>query len=292
MSDNLSSMFPNVYMNIAGIHLGSQHFFAAMTAVAVMPTVWLRNLGVLSYLSAGGVISTILVVLCLLWVGVADGVGFHPSGTTVDIANLPVAIGIYAFCFAGHAVFPNIYSSMKKPSDYTSVLLISFIICSLLYGGVAVSGFLMFGESTKSQFTLNMPHELLASKIAVWTTVINPLTKYALTITPIALSLEELLPSTHLRSHGISMLIRTVLVLSTLVVALALPFFGFLMALIGSFLSMIVALIFPCAAYLSIMRGRVNRFEVAVNICIIIVAVACAFFGSYSAIKRIADNMG
>ena len=32
-------------------------------------------------------------------------------------------------------------------------------------------GYKMFGESTMSQFTLNLPQDLVASKIAVWTTV-------------------------------------------------------------------------------------------------------------------------
>lgn len=30
----------------------------------------------------------------------------------------------------------------------------------------------MFGDSTESQFTLNLPSNLVASKIAVWTTVL------------------------------------------------------------------------------------------------------------------------
>lgn len=47
----------------------------------------------------------------------------------------------------------------------------SFGICTLMYAGVAVLGYMMFGDSTQSQFTLNMPHDLVASKIAVWTTV-------------------------------------------------------------------------------------------------------------------------
>ncbi|KAA3480069.1 ion channel CASTOR-like [Gossypium australe] len=35
---------------------------------------------------------------------------------------------------------------------------------------ISVMGYTMFGEATESQFTLNMPKNLIASKIAVWTT--------------------------------------------------------------------------------------------------------------------------
>ena len=53
------------------------------------------------------------------------------------------------------------------------------------------------------------------------------MTKYALCLTPIVLSLEEVMPSSgKIRSYGVSMLLRTILVLSTLVVALTFPFFG------------------------------------------------------------------
>lgn len=78
---------------------------------------------------AGGVVASMLVATCLLWVGVEE-VGFHPSGSILNIGSLPVALGLYGFCYAGHSVFPNIYSSMEKPAKFTSVLLIRCIFIS------------------------------------------------------------------------------------------------------------------------------------------------------------------
>ncbi|KAF3449165.1 hypothetical protein FNV43_RR09893 [Rhamnella rubrinervis] len=240
ISENLASLFPNTSMSVAGVHLDCHQTFAISAALVILPTVWLRNLSLLSYLSVGGVIASILVALCLLWVGVVNQVGFHPGGRALDLANLSVGIGIYGFSYSGHSVFPNIYSSMKEPSQFPYVLATSFVFCFLMYVGVAACGFLMFGNSVKSQFTLNMPKKLVASKIAAWTMVLNPITKFALTITPVMLSLEELLPLELRESYSVSVIVRTILVFSTLIVSLAVPFFGSVMALIGSLLAMLV----------------------------------------------------
>ncbi|XVF23599.1 hypothetical protein REPUB_Repub13aG0053200 [Reevesia pubescens] len=168
--DNLSFLFPNAHISLGGFELNSPRLFALMATLVVLPTVWLRDLSILSYISAGGVVASISVVLCLFWVGLVDQVGFHNKGTTLNLSTLPVAIGLYGFCYSGHAVFPNIYTSMAKPNQFPSVLLACFGICSLLYAGTAIMGYTMFGEETESQFTLNMPKDLIASKIAVWAT--------------------------------------------------------------------------------------------------------------------------
>ncbi|XP_052175348.1 amino acid transporter AVT1E-like [Diospyros lotus] len=292
MGDNLSALFPNTHMAFAGTYLDSSQICKIISFLVILPTVWLRNLTLLSYISVGGVVTALLVSFCLLWVGVVDKVGFHPSGTALDLAKLPVTVGIFGFCYGSHSVFPNIYSSMEEPSKFPSVLLISFVTSGLLYAGVGVCGFLMFGNSTKSQFTLNMPPEFVATKIAAWTTVVAPLTKYALTITPVAFSLEELLPSARFRSYSVSMLIRTILVFSTLIVALSFPYFGSVMAFIGSLLVMLVALVFPCACYLSICRDRVTKLQISACILTIMVGLISAIVGTYSSITNIADESG
>ncbi|ONM38626.1 Transmembrane amino acid transporter family protein [Zea mays] len=104
------------------------------------------------------------------------------SGTALNAPGIPIAIGLYlyGYCYSGHGVFPNIYSSLKIRNQFPSILftcthicflfLVSIGLSTFLYAGAAVTGYKMFGEATESQFTLNLPDNSVISKIAVWTT--------------------------------------------------------------------------------------------------------------------------
>lgn len=122
--DNLAQLFPKMVMSIAGKSLNAYQSFVILAALVILPTIWLRNLSLLSYISAGGVVASIVVVLAVAWVGVFDGVGFHHHhGNLWNLNGLPTVIGLYASCYSGHAVFPNIYSSMKDRRQFSSVSL-------------------------------------------------------------------------------------------------------------------------------------------------------------------------
>ncbi|KAG8364230.1 hypothetical protein BUALT_Bualt19G0106600 [Buddleja alternifolia] len=234
--DNLSKLFPRASLHVLGLHLVATHLFGILTVLIVLPTVLMRDMRRLSYVSAGGIVATVAIILCLLIVGTTDEVGFHQEGKLIHWSGISFAIGVYGYCYSGHPVLPSIYESMADKRKFTRVIVICFLLCAAVYGSSAVIGFLMFGQATKSQITLNLPHHRVASQIAIWTTVINPLTKYpfrhlsrntyALLMNPLARSIEELLPAQFGRSCWCIVIIRTTLVVSTLFVTFLLPFFG------------------------------------------------------------------
>ena len=66
MGDNLASLFPNTNISFAGINLGSHQIFAITATLIILPTVWLRNLSLLSYLS--GFLSFLLLSYIYIYI--------------------------------------------------------------------------------------------------------------------------------------------------------------------------------------------------------------------------------
>ncbi|ESR51935.1 hypothetical protein CICLE_v10031712mg [Citrus x clementina] len=288
--DNLEKLFPNFGFIISGLKIGGKQGFVLLTALIIWPTTWLRSLGILAYVSAGGVLASITLVACVLWVGAVDGVGFHERGKLLNWGGLPTAVSLYTFCYCGHSVFPTLCSSMKDRRQFSKVLVACFIISTANYGSMAILGYLMYGDHLKSQVTLNLPIRKISSKLAIYTTLINPLTKYAVIITPIATALED---TPHLRkSRPISILVRTVLVISTVIVAITIPFFGYVLAFTGSFLGVTVSILLPCLCYLRINKtARRFGLELMLIVGILLIGALAAVVGTYTSLKQIVTHL-
>jgi solute carrier family 32 (vesicular inhibitory amino acid transporter) len=67
------------------------------------------------------------------------------------------------------------------------MLFICFALSTLSYAFTGFVGYLMYGDALQSQVTLNLPSGKLSSKVAIYTTLVNPLTKYALVVAIVGL---------------------------------------------------------------------------------------------------------
>lgn len=174
------------------------------------------------------------------------------------------------------------------------MLVICFAACTLNYASMAILGYLMYGDDVKSQVTLNLPEGKVVSKLAIYTTLINPFSKYALMVTPLATAVEEKLLAAGRggkSSRSVSVLVRTLLVVTTVVVALAVPFFGHLMALVGSLLSVMASMLLPCIFYLKIFgAARCGRAEVALVATIIVLGSVVLATGTYASVNKIVQD--
>lgn len=103
MGNHLHALFPSMSQ--------SRHMTIAAGGL-VIPSALLRTPKLLSYLSAAGTLATVVVVLSVVLSAMVMFVGDAGGGRQYERSNvngLPLALGIVAYCFSGHAIVPSIF---------------------------------------------------------------------------------------------------------------------------------------------------------------------------------------
>ena len=173
------------------------------------------------------------------------------------------------------------------------VSIVSFTIVTALYTALAFLGAKLFGPEVNSQITLSMPPHLLLTKIALWATVLTPMTKYALEIAPFAIQLEHNLPAS--MSSKLKMIIRgcvgSFLLLLILALALSVPYFEYVLSLTGSLVSIAICVIFPCAFHTKICWGQISKPLIILNLTLVAFGSLLGVFGTASSSKLLVQSL-
>ncbi|PHU21266.1 Fanconi-associated nuclease 1 -like protein [Capsicum chinense] len=173
------------------------------------------------------------------------------------------------------------------------VSIVSFSLVTTLYVSLAFMGAKLFGPQVSSQITLSMPHDKIITKIALWATILTPMTKYALEFAPFAIELEENLPSS--MKSKVKMMIRglvgSILLLVILILALCVPYFEHVLSLTGSLVSVGICLIFPCAFYTKIFWCEISKKGLVLNVVLIIIGVFLGVVGTVSSSKLLVRSL-
>ncbi|XP_073136174.1 amino acid transporter AVT1H [Henckelia pumila] len=287
LHDNLAVVFSTI-----GMHTPSQMLTAVAVAVA-LPSLWLRDLSSISFLSTGGIVMSLLIFVTVAWTAAFGGVKAQYEIPALRVRNIPAISGLYIFSYAGHIVFPNIYTAMKDPSKFTKVSIASFSFVTTLYISLAFMGAKLFGPQVNSQITLSMPPSRAATKIALWATVLTPMTKYALEFAPFAIEMERNLPNsmkprTKMVVRGI---IGSIMLLIILFLALSVPYFEHVLSLTGSLVSVGICVVFPCVFYMKIFWGEITRPVMILNGGLVAAGVIMGAFGTVSSSKSLFQSL-
>ncbi|KAJ8447489.1 hypothetical protein Cgig2_019483 [Carnegiea gigantea] len=251
--DNLHSLFPEVAIQVCGITIGGKSSFIIIISLVLLPSVWLDNLSILAYISASFVLALFLILGSVFWVGAFDGVGFHfhPRGSLLNLKGIPTAICLCMLCYASHPVIPALYTSMKKKKKKAA----------FLQGVVTVL------------FHIHYHLRLDGSS------------------RPVVISTESWFRIDYQKKQQLKIFIRTALVAAQVIVALALPFLGHLMSLVGALLSATASLAIPCLRYLKI--SRLSKLKLGDHerllICSIVIlnVIFIVVFGTYASLLDI-----
>lgn len=122
--DNLSNILPDVEFQIGSLTIGGKKGFVILVSLVILPTVLLNNMSFISYISASGVIASVVLLFAVFWSGAFHGIGFHESGSVLNWKGIPAAVSLYAFCYCAHPVFPTLYISMRNQKKFSTVIII------------------------------------------------------------------------------------------------------------------------------------------------------------------------
>ncbi|XP_047982754.1 amino acid transporter AVT1H [Salvia hispanica] len=287
LHDNLANVFTT--FTLSSSHLSSSQLLALIAVLVALPSLWLRDLSYISFLSSAGILLSLLIFTSVAYTAVSGAIRAHRYIPVLHISKIPAISGLYMFSFAGHIVFPNLYNSMNDPSKFTKVSIVSFSMVTVLYTALGFMGAKMFGPQVSSQITLSMPRNLVVTKIALWATVLTPMTKYALEFAPFAMQLEQSLPPSF--KSRTRMIIRgtvgSILLLIILVLALTVPYFEHVLSLTGSLVSVGICIIFPCAFYTRIFWRQISTRLLLLNLVLITFGATLGAFGTFSSSRSL-----
>merc|ERR1712060_219936 len=222
-----------------------------------------------------------------------------PPRSSVIVTD-PMSLGggftTFIFAFSVHSVLPTVYSTMRRPEQYESMIKATFVaVVSVTFPMLCV-GYAVYGEAVQSPI-YNTPALAGSSllRVMIGLITVHLLGAYAIVLNPTERALEMALGVDERRAAWLwRMSLRTLFVLFTYGVSvLCRDSFPPLLELVSSFTSAPTMFLCPCAFYvkLSYLVGRpVSRWVLAWNIFVMLVSVVGSVFGVVGAVTKILSS--
>ncbi|KAJ7353724.1 hypothetical protein OS493_032594 [Desmophyllum pertusum] len=282
----LADFFNDVFKH----HALSYPIWTMIAGILLLPTVFLNQLKRISWLSMFSVVALVMVFVSVIGYGVTQRYKWDFDIGVTTLEGFPVAWGIILFSFVCHPYLPGIEETMEKPEEFNSIMNYSFVasaLTKLVYGFIAV---LTFKGHTQQEISENLPAGALQNT-ANALLGLNGLFSYALPLFTLITIIhkaqiaciptcfpDEKHPLT-VKERVMIYSLRAVFVVFTVIIAVLLPQFSLLMAVIGSISGVLLTLVFPCLFDVIIHLDHISTSRYVINLLIVCVGVLSGGFG-------------
>eukprot|EP01134_Creolimax_fragrantissima_P003828 CFRG3828T1 len=290
----------------------------------------LNHVAIVAYFGAFASLLIFIVVVVEDIIQASNGGTYEIDNSTMLIEtqypmNLATSATTIVFAFATHVIFPESYTQMRERSAFSRAIIISFLVATVVYLTIcsvsyAVYGRYLFGYSNILSV---LPPDWVTKLIAGFL-LIHLLTAYLVLLNPLYRELEMKLRIDD-KTHSLvwMMVLRTLLTAILWFIAIAIPFFATVMALIGATTMTIACFICPTWFYMALFwprsingkeilsttdtkenmssvnstsshgseRRELKKREICLCILIILVSGFVGCVSTYQSLKTIIDNV-
>ncbi|EDO41339.1 predicted protein [Nematostella vectensis] len=273
------SLLVNTFPRVPITHRG----WIALSTVLVLPTVFLKSLAHVAWLSLVSTVSLMATVAAVI----VYGISVHDqwdidSIVSCNVDTVPVGLGIVLFSYAAHPLLPGIENALRDKSKFPLIMNISFVFAAISKVLFAVTAYLAFSDKTKEVITNNLPPGPIRTTVCVLL-VLNVLFSYAFPMFTVIHCVTNSIVSRccvpEKANFRFPVILRVVLVLLTMLAALLIPHFALLMAFIGSLTGACLVFIFPPVFNIILRRSAMYKLQIAADVLIIIFGVSTGIVG-------------
>ncbi|XP_058029870.1 vesicular inhibitory amino acid transporter-like [Ahaetulla prasina] len=263
--------------------------------IGLLPCVFIKTLKVVSRLSllcslAHFITIFIVIAYCLTqrhrW-------SWARLNLSVEFESFLISVGVIIFSYTSQIFLPTLEESMQNPRECRSMLNWTHFLACVFKIIFAISALLTWGEETKEVITDNLPSSLQTSVNLCL--LAKALLSYPLPFFTVTNILHDhLLPrdKVNYESSWLAVLLKSALLLLTLLMAMFIPHFVLLMGLTGSVTGAAMTFLLPSFFHLKLKWEKLMPFEKCADISVFILGIFCTLAGLFCSIKSLLKALG
>ena len=273
--------------------------WTAIAGILVLPSVFINDLSRISWLSMFSVFALLFVFTSMIGFSISRydtwDVGVLP---VIDPEGFPVAWCIILFSFVSHPYLPSVEEKMRTPQKFPMVMNVCYLVAMIFKIAFGTTSVLTFGNNTMQEVSENLPFGPLKTAVDTFLgfngmfsyalpsfALINIIDKCKFRAIPPCYSTEDYTLSN--KELCINSALRMFLVLLSVAVAVMVPEFSLLMAVVGSISAVLLVLVFPALFHMNLKANELTTAGFVLDIAIIVIGFFSTIFGLFFSLKKL-----